>query len=68
MLQQSVIPFRKELFVAFKMAPNIKKTLYISRVTDPYIEGIPVYWSFSEANCNARFGTCADKVYYLCKF
>ena len=25
MLRQNVIPFWKELFVAFKMAPNIKK-------------------------------------------
>ena len=30
-LQQNVLPFWKELFVAFKMAPNIKKhSLYFS--------------------------------------
>ena len=28
-LRQNVIPFWKELFVAFKMAPNLKKTLTI---------------------------------------
>ena len=33
MLRQNVIPFRKEQFVTFKMAPNIKKlTLYISEL------------------------------------
>ena len=69
MLRQNVIPFWKELFVAFKMAPEIKRNPhYIARVTDPYIKAIPVYLSFSEANCNARFGTCADIVSYLCKF
>ena len=67
MLRQNVIPFRKELFVAFKMAPNIKNTHYISRVTDAYIKVIPVYWSFSEANCHTSFGTCVDKVSYLFK-
>ena len=68
MLQQIGIPFWKELFVAFKMAPNINNNHFISRVTDPYIKAIPVYWSFSEANCITRFGTCADIVSYLCKF
>ena len=68
MLRQNVIPFWKELFVAFKMALNIKKNPYISRVTDAYIKAIPVYWRFSEANCHARLGTCADIVSYLCKF
>ena len=33
-----------------------------SFLTDPRI------LKFSEANCNARFGTCADIVSYLCKF
>ena len=66
MLRQNVIPFWKELFVAFKMAPNIKNTHYISRVINPYIKAIPEF--FSEATCNARFGTCADIVSYLCKF
>ena len=67
MLRLNGIPFWKELFVAFKMAPNIKKH-YISRVTDQNIKAIPVYLSFSEANSNARFGTCADIVSHLCKF
>ena len=44
MLRQNVIPFWKELFVAFKMAPDIiKNSHYIARVTDPYIKAIPVY-------------------------
>ena len=42
MLRQNIIPFWKELFVAFKLAPTIKNTHYISRVTDPYIKSIPV--------------------------
>ena len=46
MLRLNVIPLWKEPFVAFKMAPNIKNTHYISRVTDPYIKVIPIYWSF----------------------
>ena len=38
MLRQNGIPFWKELFVAFKMVPKIKKhTLYFCRVTYPYI-------------------------------
>ena len=32
------------------------------------MKAIPVYWSFSEANCHARFGTWGDIVSYLCKF
>ena len=43
MLRQNVVPFWKELFVAFKMAPNIKKHSLFSRVTDPYIKAAPVY-------------------------
>ena len=43
MLRQNVIPFWKELFVAFKKTPNIKNIHYISRVTDAYIKAIPVY-------------------------
>ena len=43
MLRLNVIPLWKEPFVAFKMAPNIKNTHYISRVTDPYIKVIPIY-------------------------
>ena len=42
MLLQNGTPFWKELFVAFKMAPNIN-THYISRVTNAYINAIPVY-------------------------
>ena len=62
MLRQNVIPFWKEIFVGFKMEPNIKKnSLYFSSYN-------PVYWRFSEANCHAHFGTCADIVSYLCKF
>ena len=68
MLRQNGIPFWKELFVAYTMAPNIKRTHYMSQVTDAYIKATPVYCSFSEANCNTRFGTCADIVSYLCKF
>ena len=67
MLGQNAIPFWKELFVAFKMA-SIINTHNNSRVTDPHIKAIPVYCSFSEANCNARFGTCADILSYLCNF
>ena len=36
MLQQNVLPFWKELFVIFKMAPN-ENTHYITRVTGAYI-------------------------------
>ena len=43
MLRQNVIPFWKEIFVAFKMALNIKNTHYMSRVTGAYIKAIPVY-------------------------
>ena len=43
MLRQNVIPFWKELFVAFKMTPNIKKHSLFFRVTDPYIKAAPVY-------------------------
>ena len=46
----------------------LRNTHFISRVTDAYIKVIPVYWSFSEANCHTRFGICADKVSYLFKF
>ena len=65
MLRQNVIPFWKELFVAFKVAPNIKKNSLYSRVTYSYIKAIPVYWRFSEANCHAHFGTRANIVSYL---
>ena len=68
MLLQNVIPFSKELFVAYKMAPDIKKNSLYFRDTDAYIKAISVYWSFSEANCHTRFGKCADIVSYNCKF
>ena len=68
MLQQNVIPFWKELFVAFKMAPNIKQhSLYSSSYRRLY-KGHACIVKFSEANCHTRFGTCADIVSYLCKF
>ena len=70
MLRQNVIPFWKELFVAFKMTPNIKKkthSLYFSSYGHLY-KGHSCILAFSEANCHARFGTCADIVSYLYKF
>ena len=67
-LRQNVIPFWKELFVAFKMAPNIKKhSLYVSSYRRLY-KSHSCTLKFSEANCHTRFGTCADIVSYLCKF
>ena len=68
MLRQHVIPSSKELFVAFKMAPNIKKrSLYFSSYR-PLYKGhsciLKLFWS----KLHARFGTCADTVSYLCKF
>ena len=68
MLRQNVIHFWKELFFTFKMTPNIKKhSLYFSSYKRLY-KGYACILKFSEANCNARFGTCADIVSYLCKF
>ena len=68
MLRQNVIPFWKELFVAFKMAPNIKKhSLYFSSYRRLY-KGHSCILKFFKANCNTRFGTCAYIVSYLCKF
>ena len=50
------------------MAPNIKKnSLYFSSYRRLY-KGHSCILVFSEANCHARFGTCADIVSYLCKF
>ena len=67
-LRQNVIPFWKELFVAFKMAPNIKKnSLYFTSYRRLY-KGHCCILAFSEANCHARFGTYADIVSYLCKY
>ena len=68
MIQQNVIHFGKSYLSPLKWHQTQRNTHYIYRVTDPYIKAIPVYGSFSEANCNARFGTCADIVSYLCKF
>ena len=68
MLRHNVIPFWKELFVVFKMAPNIKKhSLYVSGYRRLY-KSHSYILKFFEANCNTRFGTCADIVSYLCKF
>ena len=68
MLRQNAIPFWKDLFVAFKMIPNIKKlSLYFSSYRPNY-KSHSCILKFSEANCNARFGTSADNVSYLCKF
>ena len=68
MLRLNVIPYWKELFIAYKMAPNIKKnSLYFSSYRRLY-KGHSCILAFSEANCHARFGACADFVSYLCKF
>ena len=68
MLRQNAIPFWKELFVPFKMAPNITlNSLYFSSYRRLY-EGYSCILAFFEANCHARLGTCADIVSYLCKF
>ena len=68
MLRQNAIPFWKELFVPFKMAPNITlNSLYFSSYRRLY-EGYSCILAFFEANCRARLGTCADIVSYLCKF
>ena len=65
MLRQNAIPFWKELFVAFKMIPNIKKhSLYFMSYRPKY-KGHSCILKFSEANCNVRFGTSADIVAYL---
>ena len=68
MLRKNVIPLWKELFVTFKMAPNIKKhSLYFASNRRLY-KGHSCILKFSEANCHTRFGTCVDIVPYLCKF
>ena len=58
----------KSYLSPLKWLQILRNTHYISRVTDAYLKSIPVYWSFSKANCHTRFGTCADIVSYLCKF
>ena len=56
MLRHNVIPFWKELFVAFKMAPMLKThSLYFSSYR-PLYKGHSFILIFSE------FGTCADIV------
>ena len=56
------------VFVAFKMAPSIKKhSLYFSNYRHLY-KGHSSILEFSEANSNSRFVTCADIASYLCKF
>ena len=60
MLRLNAIPFWKELFVVFKMAPNIKThSLYFSS-DRPLYKGHNCILKFFEAKCNARFGTRAD--------
>ena len=58
----------KDYLSPLKWHQTKRKTRYIFRVTDASIKAIPVYWRFSEANCHAHFGTCANIVSYLCKF
>ena len=68
LLQQNVIPFWKELFFAFQMAPNIKQhSLYSSSYRRLYKDHSCIV-KFSEANCHTRFGKGADIVSYFCKF
>ena len=66
MLRQNVILFWKELFVAFKMAPNIKKhSLYFSsyrRLYKCHSCILKLFWS----KLHTRFGICAYLVAYLC--
>ena len=68
LLRQNAIPFWKELFVAFKMAPNIETdSLYFSSYRLLYKDNSCIL-KFFETKCNARFGTRAGIVSYLCKF
>ena len=69
MLRHNVIPFWKEQFVAFKLAPNIKKHSIYSLSYIHLFDGHSyILTFFSEANCNTGSGTCTDKVLYLCEF
>ena len=55
MLRQNVIPFWKELFVAFKMAPNMnKRSIYFSSYRRLYKGHSCIQKFFSEANCHTR--------------
>ena len=68
MLRQNAIPFWKELFIAFKMAPNIKTHSLYFLSYRPLYKGHSCILKFFEAKYNARFGTRADIVSYLCQF
>ena len=62
MLLQNGIPSWKELFVAFKMTPSIKKHSLCLSSYRPLYKGHSCILKLSDANYNARFGTCADIV------
>ena len=67
-LWQNVIPFWKEIFVAFKMAPNIKKhSLYFSSYR-PLYKGHSCILKFFWSNLQCTFWYICDIVSYLCKF
>ena len=69
MLRQNSILFCKELFVAFKMTPPIKKhSLYFSSCWRLYKGHACILKFFFVAKNNTRFGTCTNIVSYLCKF
>ena len=68
MLRQNVIPFWKELFVAFKMTPHTKKhSLYFSSYR-PLYKGHSCILKFFWSKLLCTSGTRADIVPYLCKF
>ena len=67
-LRQNAIPFWKELFVALKMAPNIKEnSLYVSSYRRLYKSHFCIL-KFFRSKLPYTFDTCADIVSYLCKF
>ena len=58
----------KKYLSPLKKEPNIKKhSLYFSSYRR-LCKGHSCILKFSEANCNTRFGACANIVSYLCKF
>ena len=68
MLRQNVIPFWKELFVAFKMAPNIKKhSLYFSSYRRLY-KGHSCILEFFWSKLPNTFWYMCDIMSYLFKF
>ena len=68
MLRQNVIPFLKELFVAFIMVPNIKKhSLYFSSYRPKY-KGHSCILKFFWSKLQCTFQYMCDIVLYLCKF